>query len=109
VDCCWRIGWAFHPREALLRNELADLSGRGFGLLALDPDQRGLVFAIIEKDVKYAVHQQGDGNHGDEQRDVFREQPAAAGEFAAVASIGALETVIGLGSLTRAKTTNPPS
>jgi hypothetical protein len=89
--------------KALLRNELADLSGRGFGLLALDTDQRGLVFAIIEKDVKYAVRQQGDRNHGDEQRDVFREQPAAAGESAAAASI------IGLGSLTRAKATNPSS
>ena len=62
MDCC--IGesvGAFHPREcalhicrlkALLRNELADLRGRGLGLLALDTDQRGLVFAIIEKDLE---------------------------------------------------------
>ena len=60
-----------------LLDELADLGGRGLGLLVLDPDQRGLVLAIIEENLENAVGQQRDADHRDEQRDVFGEQPAA--------------------------------
>lgn len=56
-----------------LLDELADLGGGGLGLLVLDPDQRGLVLAIVEQDLEQAIGQQGDGDHGHEQRDIFGE------------------------------------
>ena len=56
-----------------LLDELADLGGGGFRLLALDADQRGLVLLIIEQDVENAVRQQRDSDHRDEQRDIFGE------------------------------------
>ena len=58
-----------------LLDELADLGGRRLGLLVLDPDQRGLVLAIIEEDLEQAVGQQRNGDDGHEQRDIFGEQP----------------------------------
>ena len=58
-------------------DELADLGGGGLRLLVLDPDQRGLVLAIIEENLENAVGQQRDADDGDEQRDIFGEQPAA--------------------------------
>ena len=57
-----------------LLDELADLGGGGFRLLALDADQRRLVLLIVEVDVENAVRQQRDRHHGHEQRDVFGEQ-----------------------------------
>jgi len=38
-----------------LLDELADLGGGGFRLLALDADERDLVFPIIEQNVKNAI------------------------------------------------------
>ena len=58
-------------------DELADLGGGGLGLLALDAGQRLLVLLIGEPDFEQAVGQQRHADHGDEQRDVFAEQPAA--------------------------------
>ena len=58
-------------------DELADLGGRGLGLLALDAGQRLLVLLIREPDFEQAVGQERDADHGDEQRDIFPEQPAA--------------------------------
>src|SRR5262249_14909887 len=57
-----------------LLDELADLCGGSFRLLALNADQRRLVLAIIEHDVEDAVGQQCDGNHCHEQGDIFSEQ-----------------------------------
>ena len=58
-------------------DELADLGGRGFRLLALDAGQRLLVLLIREPDFEQAVGQERDADDGDEQRDIFSEQPAA--------------------------------
>ena len=58
-------------------DELPDLAGRGLRLLALDADQRGLLFLIREVDVERAVGDEREADHGDEQHDVFDEQPAA--------------------------------
>src|SRR5215467_755773 len=60
-----------------LLDELADLRGGGFRLLALNADQRGLVLLIVEEDVERAVGEERDADHHDEQRDVFGEQAAA--------------------------------
>ena len=60
-----------------LLDELADLGGGGFRLLALDADQRRLVLLIIEEDVENAVGHQRDTDDRDEQRDVFGEQASA--------------------------------
>ena len=53
------------------------LAGGAFGLLALDADQRGLVLLVREPDLEHAVGDQRENDHGDKQRDVFDEQPAA--------------------------------
>ena len=58
-------------------DELPDLAGRGLRLLALNADQRGLLLLIREIDVERAVGDERQADHGDEQRDVFDEQPAA--------------------------------
>src|SRR5262249_41917826 len=60
-----------------LLDELADLRGGGFRLLALNADQRGLVLLIVEEDVERAVGEERDADQHDEQRDVFGEQAAA--------------------------------
>ncbi len=60
-----------------LLDELADLGGGRLGLLALNADQRGLVLAIIEENLENPVGSQRNGDHRDEQRDIFGEQPAA--------------------------------
>src|SRR5262245_34474872 len=60
-----------------LLDELADLRGGGFRLLALDADQRRLVLLIIEEDVERAVGEERDADHHHEQRDVFGEQASA--------------------------------
>src|SRR5262249_7525690 len=60
-----------------LLDELADLGGGGFRLLALDADERRLVLLIIEQDVQNAVGHQRDTDHRDKQHDVLREQAAA--------------------------------
>src|SRR6185437_14430390 len=57
-----------------LLDELADLCGRRLRLLLLDPDQRRLVLAVIENDLENAVGEQRDGDHRDEQRDIFGEE-----------------------------------
>src|ERR1700761_1926318 len=44
----------------------------------LNADQRSLVFAIIEENLKDPVREQRDTDHRNEQRNVFGEQPAAA-------------------------------
>ena len=61
-----------------LLDERADLRRRRLRLLALDADQRGLVLLIGEPDFRQAVGEQGHADHGQEQRDVFAKQPAAA-------------------------------
>ena len=58
-------------------DELADLGGGGLGLLALDAGQRLLVLLVGKPDLEQAVGQERHADHGDEQRDVFPEQPAA--------------------------------
>src|SRR5262249_18968306 len=58
-------------------DELPDLGGGGFRLLALDADERDLVLLIIEQDVENAIGYQGNTDHRDEQRDVFGEQSSA--------------------------------
>jgi hypothetical protein len=58
-------------------DELPDLAGRCLRLLALDADQRGLLLLIREVDVERAVGDERQADDGDEQRDVFDEQPAA--------------------------------
>ena len=60
-----------------LLDELADLRGRGLGLLALDADQRRLVLLVGEPDLEQPVGEQRDADDGDEQADIFAEQPAA--------------------------------
>src|SRR5262249_44966041 len=60
-----------------LLDELADLGGGGFRLLALAADEGHLVFLIIEQDVENTVGYQRDTDHRDEQRDVLREQSSA--------------------------------
>ena len=51
-----------------LADELSDLAGGGFRLLALDAHQRGLLFLIGEVDVERAVGDQREAHHGDEQK-----------------------------------------
>ena len=58
-------------------DELPDLAGRGLRLLALNADQRGLLLLIREIDVEHAVGDEREADDGDEQHDVFDEQPAA--------------------------------
>ena len=60
-----------------LLDELADLGGGGFRLLALDADERRFVLLIVEEHVENAIGQQSDADHRDEQRDVFGEQAPA--------------------------------
>ena len=60
-----------------LLDELPDLGRRGFRLLALDADQRGLVLAVGEIDLEQAVGEQRHAHHGQEQRDIFAEQCSA--------------------------------
>ena len=74
-----RPGQLGGPAELALDflDELADLGGCRLGLLVLDPDQRGLVLAVVEEDLENAVGEQRDGNDRDEQRDIFGEEPAA--------------------------------
>ena len=56
------------PAELILDllDELADLGRSRLGLLVLDPDQRGLVLAIVKEDLEQAVGQQRNGNDGEE-------------------------------------------
>ena len=56
-------------------DELTDLRRGRLGLLVLNPDQRGLVLPIIEENRKYRW-KAAPRDHGDEQRDIFGEQPA---------------------------------
>ena len=58
-------------------DELADLAGGGFGLLALNAHQRSLLLLIGEINVEHAVGDEREADDADEQRDVFDEQPAA--------------------------------
>ena len=59
-------------------DKLTDFRCRRLGLLVLDADQGNLVLAVIKEDLKDAIGQQRDGDHRDEQRDIFRKQAAAA-------------------------------
>ena len=74
-----RPGQLHGPAELALDllDELADLRGRGLGLLALDADQRRLVLLVGEPDLEQPVGEQRDADDGDEQADIFAEQPAA--------------------------------
>ncbi len=58
-------------------DELADLGGGGLGLFALNPDERSLVFLIVEPYVENAVGQQRKRDHRGEQPDIFAEQAVA--------------------------------
>ena len=58
-------------------DELPDLAGRGLRLFPLDPGQGLLVLLVGEPDFEQAVGEQRHADHGDEQRHVFAEQPAA--------------------------------
>ena len=58
-------------------DELPDLAGGGLRLLALDAHERCLLLLIREIDVEHAVGDERQADHGDEQRDIFDEQPAA--------------------------------
>jgi hypothetical protein len=60
-----------------LLDELADLGRGGFGLFALNADQRRLVLAIVKENLENPVRCQRDGHHSDEQRDIFRKQTGA--------------------------------
>jgi len=57
--------------------KLADLGRRCLGLLVLDANQGRLMLTIIKENLENPVRQQRDGDHRDEQRDIFGEQPAA--------------------------------
>src|SRR5207247_8393581 len=57
-----------------LLDELPDLRGRGFRLLALDADQRGLVLLIIEEDIERAVGEERDADRYDERRVICGDQ-----------------------------------
>ena len=74
-----RPGQLHGPAELALDllDELADLCRRGLGLLALDADQRRLVLLVGEPDLEQPVGEQCEANDGDEQPDIFAEQPAA--------------------------------
>ncbi len=65
-----------------LGDELLDLAGGALRLLALDADQRSLVLLVGEPDLEHAVGDQREADHGDEQRDIFDEEPAAHGRCA---------------------------
>ncbi len=56
-----------------LLDELADLAGRRFRLLALDADQGRPVFAVGEPDLEQTIAQQRHAYDGKEQRHVFAE------------------------------------
>ena len=60
-----------------LADELSDLAGGGFRLLALNADQRGLLLLIREIDVEHGVGDQHQADHGDEQGKIFDKQPTA--------------------------------
>src|SRR5215203_3981228 len=74
-----RPGQLHGPAELALDllDELADLRGRGLGLLALDADQRRLVLLVGEPDLEHAVDEQRDADDRDEQADILAKQPAA--------------------------------
>ena len=72
-----------------LADELADLAGGGFGLLALNAHQRTLLLLIGEIDVEGAVGGERQPDHADKQGDVFDEQPAAHDRGAGRRSKGA--------------------
>ena len=72
----WQLGGPAQLAFNFL-DELTDFRGRRLGLLVLDADQGSLVLAVIEEDLKDTIRQQRDGDHRDEQRDIFRKQAAA--------------------------------
>ena len=63
-----RPGQLHGPAELALDllDELADLRGRGFGLLALDADQRRLVLLVGEPDLECTIGKQGHADDRDE-------------------------------------------
>src|SRR5262249_3657763 len=58
-----------------LLDELAHLGGGGLRLLALDADQRSLVLLVGKPDFRKTAGEQGDADHGQEQRHICAEQP----------------------------------
>src|SRR6516165_10431196 len=57
-----------------LLDEVANLLGGPFRLLALNADQRLGMLAVGEKDLEQAIAEQGYANDGKEQADIFPEQ-----------------------------------
>src|SRR5262249_37867638 len=55
-------------------DELPDLGGRCFGLLALDADQRSLVLLVGKADLEQDVGEEDEAHDRDEQRHIFAEQ-----------------------------------
>ena len=74
----WQLGG---PADLVLDlgDELSDLCRGGGGLFALDADQRRFVVLVGKPDREGAIGEQRDAHHGDEQRHVFAEKPAAHG------------------------------
>ena len=60
-----------------LADELSDFAARGFGLLALNADQRSLLFLIGKVNVEHRVGDEYEAHYSDEQHDIFNEQSAA--------------------------------
>jgi hypothetical protein len=56
-----------------LADELSDFAGRGFGLLALNADQRSLLFLIGKVYVEHRVGDEYEAHYRDEQHDIFNE------------------------------------
>ena len=55
-------------------DELADLGGGRFGLLALDANERVLLLLIGERDLEHDIDQENDKNNGEEESHIFAEQ-----------------------------------
>ena len=64
-------------------DELSNLAGGGFRLLALNADQRGFLFFVREVDIECAIDDERETHHSDEQGNVFDEQTAAYDRCAA--------------------------
>src|SRR5262249_33815030 len=84
VDRARRPGQLRGPPDLALDflDELPDLGGRRFRLLALDTNQGGLVLLVGKPDFRRAVGDQRQAHDGEDQRDVFTKQaPPRLGRF----------------------------
>src|SRR5262249_58563849 len=74
-QCCPNPGQLRGPSELSLDlpYELTDLARRRLGLLALNAEEGTLVLLIKKRDLEQTIGDQGDTDHRNEQRNVFRE------------------------------------